>query len=228
MTGYLSALSCPAAIAEMTQAYFYDHESGSEIEPEVRPVATSGFLSRLISQLAQLWPFKVMVRALRGLAGLSPAAGRQITGETVSPGNVRHCRTGKKRLRRVTRLLLSVTPLWLQCVLGYPVCTSIGCSLSPEMLCSPTKPSGKGSKRKQDDLDEEEQQSWVEALTVELGDEDSENDPDYQPSTEGSTDSEENRTFNDTETDIEVEVKGDQHMIKDLPQAAPAQETPLP
>jgi len=49
--------------------------------------------------------------------------------------------------------------------------------------CSPTKPCGKGSKRKQDDLDEEEevdQQSWVEALTQELAEEDHVVDPDYE------------------------------------------------
>lgn len=51
------------------------------------------------------------------------------------------------------------------------------------MRCSPTKPCGKGSKRKQDDLDEDEeveQQSWVEALTQELAEEDHVADPDYE------------------------------------------------
>lgn len=52
---------------------------------------------------------------------------------------------------------------------------------------SPTKPCGKGSKRKQDELDEddyeedEERQTWVEALTQELADDDGpEEDPDYE------------------------------------------------
>lgn len=52
-----------------------------------------------------------------------------------------------------------------------------------EVRCSPTKPCGKGSKRKQDDLDEDEeleQPSWVEALTQELTDEDQSADPDYE------------------------------------------------
>lgn len=52
-----------------------------------------------------------------------------------------------------------------------------------EVRCSPTKPCGKGSKRKQDDLDEEEeveQQSWVEALNQELAEEDHAADPDYE------------------------------------------------
>lgn len=51
------------------------------------------------------------------------------------------------------------------------------------MRCSPTKPCGKGSKRKQDDLDEEEeaeQQSWVEALNQEIAEEDHALDPDYE------------------------------------------------
>lgn len=53
---------------------------------------------------------------------------------------------------------------------------------------SPAKPCGKGSKRKQDDVDDEddddveaEQQSWVEALSQELADDDGpEVDPDYE------------------------------------------------
>lgn len=53
------------------------------------------------------------------------------------------------------------------------------------MRCSPTKPCGKGSKRKQDDLDDDEeeeleQHSWVEALTQELTEEDQSMDPDYE------------------------------------------------
>ena len=56
---------------------------------------------------------------------------------------------------------------------------------STEIRVSPTKPCGKGSKRKQDDLDkddeEEEHQTWVEALSQELAeDEDPEEDPDYE------------------------------------------------
>lgn len=69
-----------------------------------------------------------------------------------------------------------------------------------EIRESPTKPSGKGSKRKQDELDEEDyieeeeeaqgeeveeedsRQTWVEALNQELNDEDDgpEVDPDYE------------------------------------------------
>lgn len=54
-----------------------------------------------------------------------------------------------------------------------------------EIRVSPTKPCGKGSKRKQAELDEDEEegehQTWVEALTQELAeDEGPEEDPDYE------------------------------------------------
>lgn len=70
-------------------------------------------------------------------------------------------------------------------------------SATTEIRESPTKPSGKGNKRKQDELDEDDdveeeaaeeaeeeegRQTWVEALTQELNDEDEgqEADPDYE------------------------------------------------
>ncbi|XP_067254796.1 oogenesis-related [Chanodichthys erythropterus] len=133
----------------------------------------------------------------------------------------RPCRTVRKRLHRATRLLLAILPRRIQSALGYPVCTSIGCAVSPEVRCSPTKPCGKGSKRKQDDLDEEEeveQQSWVEALNQELAEEDHVADPDYEPSAV-ETDSEEYRSHNDTESDLEME-KG-VVVIKDLETVVP-------
>lgn len=58
--------------------------------------------------------------------------------------------------------------------------------ISLEVQSSPTKPCGKGSKRKQDDVDDDEEdveeQSWVEALNQELADEDAADpeDPDYE------------------------------------------------
>lgn len=56
---------------------------------------------------------------------------------------------------------------------------------STEVRVSPTKPCGKGSKRKQDELDEDDEeegdhQTWVEALTQELAEEGPEEDPDYE------------------------------------------------
>lgn len=117
----------------------------------------------------------------------------------------RPCR--RKRLRRVTRALLSVLPRWVQSALGFPGPRSIGVALSPgagstlssltfradlltsasptEIRSSPAKPDGKGSKRKQDDLDDDEEEedhpSWVEALSKELvDDEGPAEDPDYE------------------------------------------------
>lgn len=54
-----------------------------------------------------------------------------------------------------------------------------------EIRVSPTKPCGKGSKRKQDDLEDEEEDedhpTWVEALTQELAEDvGPEEDPDYE------------------------------------------------
>lgn len=66
---------------------------------------------------------------------------------------------------------------------------------------SPAKPCGKGSKRKQDDVDDdeeeedddvEEQQTWVEALSQELADDDGpEVDPDYEVGIVGGGDTKE-------------------------------------
>lgn len=59
-----------------------------------------------------------------------------------------------------------------------------------EIRISPTKPHGKGSKRKQDELDEDEDDydeeeaerpTWVEALTQEITEDEAlEEDPDYE------------------------------------------------
>ncbi|KAK3532949.1 hypothetical protein QTP70_004545 [Hemibagrus guttatus] len=148
------------------------------------------------------------VRTLWWFFGFSsPGKASPSPEEDKSSPSARQWRLGRKRLGRTTRLLLAILPRPLQRALGYPVCTRIGCSVSPEVRCSPTKPCGKGSKRKQDDMDEDEeleQQSWVEALNQELTDEDQSVDPDYEPSAI-ETDSEEYRSHNDTESDLEVE-----------------------
>lgn len=65
----------------------------------------------------------------------------------------------------------------------YKLLLSYSMSTLLEVRSSPTKPCGKGSKRKQDDMDEDdeaEQQSWVEALTQDLSEEDPAVDPDYE------------------------------------------------
>ncbi|XP_042339849.1 oogenesis-related [Plectropomus leopardus] len=162
-----------------------------------------------------LWPFGIVVRVYRGfwwvLGYRQPQEKAFVSPAVSSPA--RQSLAGRKRLHRVTRLLLSILPRWVQGAMGYPVSSSIGRCLSPEIRVSPTKPCGKGSKRKQDELDEdeeeqEESQTWVEALTQELAeDEGPEEDPDYEPSTV-ETESEEYRSHNSTESDIEVEGKG--------------------
>ncbi|XP_076581999.1 oogenesis-related [Chaetodon auriga] len=160
------------------------------------------------------WPFGIVVRAFRGVGwvlGFRQPQEKALHGSEVS-SPARQSLAGRKRLGRITRLLLSVLPRWAQGILGYPVSSNIGRSLSPEIRVSPTKPCGKGSKRKQDELDEdeeEEHQTWVEALTQELADDDDgpEEDPDYEPSTV-ETESEEYRSHNNTESDIEIQEKG--------------------
>ncbi|XP_061539512.1 LOW QUALITY PROTEIN: oogenesis-related [Phycodurus eques] len=141
----------------------------------------------------------------------TPRQATQVASATSPP--TRQSRTSRKRRHPVARLLLRILPRWVQAALGYRLSTAIGCSLSPEMRVSPIKPCGKGSKRKQDDLeddedDDDEHQTWVEALTQELVDDDCpEKDPDYEPSSV-ETESEEFRSHNNTESDIEVHDKG--------------------
>ncbi|XP_028301152.1 oogenesis-related [Gouania willdenowi] len=160
-----------------------------------------------------LWPFSVVVRAYRGvwmLLGFPPQAAMVSPATAATPA--RHSLSGRKRIGPFTRLLLYVLPRWVQRILGYPVPSSIGCSLSPEIRVSPTKPHGKGSKRKQDDLyeeddDDEEPPTWVEVLNQDLQEEGPDLDPDYEPSTMD-TESEEYRSHNSTESDLEVTDKG--------------------
>ncbi|XP_028260267.1 oogenesis-related [Parambassis ranga] len=174
---------------------------------EVRVVRRDGVLHSMVRGL--FWPLGIVVRAYRGFWWV---LGYRQPQETILLSPTRHSLTGRKRLPRFTRLLLAILPRWVQGALGYPVSSSIGRSLSPEIRVSPTKPCGKGSKRKQDDLDEddeeeeEERQTWVEALSQELADEGPEEDPDYEPSTV-ETESEEYRSHNDTESDIELSGK---------------------
>ncbi|KAI5101578.1 oogenesis-related [Silurus meridionalis] len=178
-------------------------------------VKRDGVIASVFCRISQFWPVRFVVHGFRSLwwfLGFSSPgkASSPPCDEDKSSPSARQCRSGRKRLGRTTRLLLSILPRRIQSALSFPVCTSIGCSVSPEVRCSPTKPCGKGNKRKQDDMDDDdaeaelEQQSWVEALNQELTDEDQPTDPDYEPSAV-ETDSEEYRSHNDTESDIEVE-----------------------
>ncbi|XP_033937749.1 oogenesis-related [Pseudochaenichthys georgianus] len=170
-----------------------------------------------------LWPFGIVVYTYRGfwwvLGYRQPQEKAVLSPSVLSPG--RQSLSGRKRLHRVTRLLLSVLPRWVQSKLGYPVSSSIGLSLSPEIRVSPTKPCGKGSKRKQAELDEdeeeEESQTWVEALNQELADdEDLEVDPDYEPSSID-TESEEYCSHNDTDmSESDIEMQGKAVLIEDV------------
>uniref|UniRef100_H3A939 Uncharacterized protein n=1 Tax=Latimeria chalumnae TaxID=7897 RepID=H3A939_LATCH len=127
----------------------------------------------------------------------------------------RRCLAGKKRLGRVARILLMLIPFQVQDSLGYPVPSSIGQNETiQEIRQSPTKPAGKGSKRKQDDVDWEEEQSWIEALQEELPEEAEEGDVTFEPS-KSMTDTEEHRSNNDTESDLESEERGGILMLKE-------------
>nr|XP_046248439.1 oogenesis-related isoform X2 [Scatophagus argus] len=199
-----------------TETHRHISEQDQVENTEDRVVRRDGVFRSTLRGL--FWPFGIVVRAYRGfwwmLGFRQPQEKALVCPAVSSPG--RQSLAGRKRLRRVTRLLLSILPRWLQARLGYPVSSSIGRSLSPEIRVSPTKPCGKGSKRKQDELDEEdddeeedeERQTWVEALTQELAEDDvPEEDPDYEPSTI-ETESEEYRSHNNTESDLEIQEKG--------------------
>ncbi|XP_077463001.1 oogenesis-related [Stigmatopora argus] len=170
-----------------------------------------------------LWPFDIVVRACRTFWWVLGFRQPAKVSLAVSSSARQHL-TGQKRLRPFTRLLLNILPRWAQGTLGFPLSTSIGCSLSPEIRVSPTKPCGKGSKRKQDDLedddedDEEEEmhQVWVESINWEtFADEGSDTDPDYELSTV-ETESEEYHSHDSTESDVEFTNKGLLTVIEDV------------
>ncbi|XP_045905852.1 oogenesis-related isoform X1 [Micropterus dolomieu] len=194
-----------------------EQEQAENTEVMDRVVRKDGVFRFMLRGL--LWPFGIVVRAYRSfwwMLGFRQPQERPLVSPSVS-SPARQSLAGRKRLRRVTRLLLSILPRWVQSGLGYPVSSSIGRSLSPEIRVSPTKPCGKGSKRKQDELEDEdeEQPTWVATLSKELTDEDlPEEDPDYEPSSM-ETASEEYCTHNDTESDIEVAEHG-LAIIKDV------------
>ncbi|GLD50358.1 uncharacterized protein AKAME5_002791900, partial [Lates japonicus] len=107
---------------------------------EDRVVRRDGVLRYMLRGL--FWPFGIVVRAYRGmwwvLGFRQPRETARVSPAVHSPA--RQSLAGRKRLRRVTRLLLSILPRWVQGTLGYPVSSNIGRSLSPEIRVSPTKP----------------------------------------------------------------------------------------
>ncbi|XP_014830450.1 PREDICTED: uncharacterized protein LOC106910625 isoform X1 [Poecilia mexicana] len=158
-----------------------------------------------------LWPFSIVARVFRGIVWAPQLKSLSCS---VASSPARHSLTGHKRLSRFTRLLLRILPCWAQAALGYPVSRSIGRSLSPDVSVSPTKPFGKGSKRKIDELDDDydEEPSWVIALSKELPDDDYSNDPDYETTTE-ETDSEE---FASDDTESNLDISGRSVVIEDV------------
>nr|XP_020479883.1 uncharacterized protein LOC109974172 isoform X2 [Monopterus albus] len=204
----MSSETCSTMSSETCTVEQQQHAAGNT---EDRAGRRHGLFHSILRGL--FWPLSAVVRAYRGfwvvLGFRQPQERALVSPQVLS--TARHSLTGRKRLHRLTRLLLSILPRWAQGALGYPVSSSIGRSLSPEIRVSPTKPYGKGSKRKQDELDDEEDEeahpTWVEALSQDLlDDEGTDEDPDYEPSTV-ETESEEYRSHNDTESDLEVHEK---------------------
>ncbi|KAM4051233.1 uncharacterized protein ACNLHF_022166 isoform 2-T2 [Anomaloglossus baeobatrachus] len=176
-----------------------------------------GYTKSLILRIAHVWPLKYVFQMLKKIAVFAlPEEDSIGTAEQISP-NKRRFLSGKKRIGRLGRLILLVTPHRLQYALGYRAGERIGKISDDELAKSPLKPEGKGSKRKQDDLDMEEQHSWVAFMTEDLPDEDQDDDPTYEPS-ESEVDSEENKSKNDTETDLEVEENEGVVMLKETTQ----------
>ncbi|MEE6487318.1 hypothetical protein FKM82_014862 [Ascaphus truei] len=185
------------------------------------PVKSPGYIKSLLLRVTRIWPLKYMFQVLQkiaALAGLSGGVENIGSAEQSSPSALgRRYLCGRKRIGRLARLILSIAPYKLQCALGYHSAESLGQATgSDDVRKSPLKPCGKGSKRKQDDVDLEEQHSWVAFLSEDLPDEDQEDDPTYEPS-KSETDSEEIRSRNETESDIEVEEKDGNLMIKEYP-----------
>uniref|UniRef100_A0A8C5M5H9 Uncharacterized protein n=1 Tax=Leptobrachium leishanense TaxID=445787 RepID=A0A8C5M5H9_9ANUR len=174
-----------------------------------------GIVKSLLFRMTRIWPLKYMFNILKKIgsfAGFSEVENIGATGPN-SP-RVRRFVSGRKRIGRLTRIILYFTPHRLQCALGYHSNESIGqASGLEDIKKSPLKPCGKGSKRKQDDLDLEEQHSWVTFMNEDLPD-DEPDDPTYEPSN-SDTDSEEQHSKNDTESDIEIEERDGVTMLKE-------------
>lgn len=192
--------------AEKKLAVATDCKQGAPLKSLFVRVITFGplkYVFKVLQKMMSLVGFSVAVEDV-GSADL----------QTTSPTS-RRVITGKKRLGRLARFLLSVAPQRLQTALGYPVLTGLGDGDVPEEVRqSPTKPCGKGSKRKAEDVVLEEQQSWIEALAEDLPDENDEGDVTYQLS-KSETDSEEYQSKNDTESDLEFEEKDGIIMLKE-------------
>ncbi|XP_066458142.1 uncharacterized protein [Eleutherodactylus coqui] len=192
------------------------NEGTGEAAPEVKSlthVQNSGWLKLLLSRIFCICPLKYVLKSLKMLAGLPQEVENMACADQISPRKRRFV-SGKKRLGRLARLILFIAPNKMQGALGYRTVEDIGKTSTDDIKKSPLKPCGKGSKRKQDDLDIEEQHSWVTFMTEDLPDEDEDGDATYEPSNSES-DSEENKSKNDTESDLEVEERDGIVMLKE-------------
>ncbi|XP_053869674.1 uncharacterized protein LOC128828764 isoform X1 [Malaclemys terrapin pileata] len=194
------------------------------LEPvgEETPAARTGSessLARFFHHIAPLGLFSSLARLLHQLSawGSSSIPVENIgSQDDRAPSPDRPVRHAKKRLGRLAHLLFTIIPARFQRALGYLPADCMGQSGIPEEIQkSPVRPSGKGSKRKQDDVALEEQQSWVEILQQELPEDDEAEDSTYEP-TRSETDSEEYRSQNETETDLEFEEKDGVLVLKEL------------
>ncbi|XP_067824802.1 oogenesis-related isoform X2 [Heptranchias perlo] len=178
-------------------------------------------LLTFFGKLSQFGPLKYLFSIFRRLTTWATFSAqveevKAINSNTLLTG--RRWVTGKKRLSRLARFVFTMAPCRLQQVLGFPVASSLGQGeISDELRSSPNKPCGKGSKRKQDDVDDEEL-CWIESLSCDLPeDDDLVEDPTYEPSkyyTDSEDISEEHRECNDTETDLEVEETGSPGLMR--------------
>ncbi|XP_075710333.1 uncharacterized protein LOC142743425 [Rhinoderma darwinii] len=187
---------------------------GSKIKSPM-PIQNTGYLKSLLLRICQIWPLKYVFKMLKKIAVFAGLSEVETIGsaEATTPNRRRYL-SGKKRIGRLARLVLLVTPYRIQCLLGFRTAESIGNTSADDIRKSPLKLHGKGSKRKQGDLEMEEQHSWVAFMNDDLPDEDQDDDPTYEPSNSES-DSEENKSKNDTESDLEVEEKDGVMMLKE-------------
>uniref|UniRef100_UPI00398F22AD oogenesis-related n=1 Tax=Pristiophorus japonicus TaxID=55135 RepID=UPI00398F22AD len=166
-------------------------------------------LLTFLGRMSEFGPLKYLFSLIRRLSTWATVSAQveELKATDLKVHTKRRWVTGKKRLSRLARFLFTIAPCRLQQMLGFPVTSSLGQGeISDELRKSSSKPCGKGSKRKQDDVDEEEL-CWIESLSCDMPDDDVQ-DPTYEPSkyyTDSEEVSEEHRECNDTETDLEIE-----------------------
>ncbi|XP_042333779.1 uncharacterized protein LOC121936064 isoform X2 [Sceloporus undulatus] len=184
-----------------------------------------------LERIVRLCPLRYLIPILQKFISICSALRRRrdalagLKRPVCSPARpVQHA---KKRLGIIARLILALLPRRLERELSYSD-TNGGSCIPKETLNMSVNPSGKGSKRKQDDVLLEEHQCWVETLLQELPEEDDPEDSTYEP-TKSETDSEEYKSHNSTETDLEFEEKNGMLMLKERPtlQEAPNNEDEL-